>query len=103
MKLNGMKNGKKCLILRIPLSNRNLVKIIKVKNKNHNYIFSSFKKKEILDILKINQFTPVFHENLSSFLKTRINYKGRKERIGSTKEVIRCKRRITIIQAIKNK
>jgi 2-polyprenyl-3-methyl-5-hydroxy-6-metoxy-1,4-benzoquinol methylase len=94
---------KKCLILRIPLSDRNLVKIIKIKNKDQSYIFSTFKKKEILDILKINQFTPGFHKNLSSSLKTMINYKGRKERIGTTKELIRLKRRITIIEATKNK
>jgi 2-polyprenyl-3-methyl-5-hydroxy-6-metoxy-1,4-benzoquinol methylase len=84
---------KKCLILRTPLSNRNLVNVIKIKNKNKYYFFNTFKKKEIFNVLKIHQFTPIIHKNLSSSLKFTINYKGRKERVGTTKKLIMLKKK----------
>lgn len=88
-----IKKTKKCLILRVPLSNRNSVNLLKIKKREAFWIFSIFKKKEILKILKKNQFTTVVHENLDGEKGGGV--------IGSTKLIERCKRKIIIIEAKK--
>lgn len=85
-----IKHTTNCLILRIPVSNKGFNNFIKQTEKNSAWIFNVFKKNDIVNILKKNNFKLNFH----------IDKASKKIQIG-TNLVKKLKKKIIIIEAIK--